>query len=535
MRIGMLPALLLPCLAVMPRPALSSNDIVIVPQGAAGYQIHDQDLLANDVRGATIVSFTPTSRGDLRRSESCLVYDPSPEFYAAGMDTFSYVLDPESGARALVFLVAEAAGEPSPATDMDLEIGAQGAVRLRHGSLGGASLSQEITLAEARLVAAGTEDGGYLKTLMATPALSWRGPSDSGGSIESELDPSGFTSPAGDWTTIARVTVDGKLNVEVNLGHDGNAPVLGARALRDDGQPIEVPPVSLDGSAIPLGDSPWPFAVRWWSASRPGAMDGGLSLELGKMVVASASGLDLLASPWPREVEVRVGAMETGGGSGSLRLVNPRHRRFISRPALTPIFADGVESGDTSVWTAALGSVNVTSAAAIRGDQGISIPASFPSFLIDDSPDGETHLRARFNLGTGNLTLAAGGGLTLLTGNDAGGGGIEPFAVEIRRAGGDLEVCAKAQTAPGQWQVTECPAPVGASSSIEVKWWAAAERQGRGGLTIRLDNPGQPPVTASLDDLDNHGQSIDEIRFGAVESIGVAAGELHLDDFESWR
>lgn len=520
---------LLLTLIVFPSAASSSDDILIVPQDTSVFQFLDQDLLANDVSNSRVASYTPTSRGTLTFDGVEFTYAPSPEFQAAGMDSFRYVFDQATGDTAQVFLVADFHGDPRLATDLDFEIGSSpGTVIVRSGSLGKDSFAYAEDYSEASLVTDDTEGSAYLRVRL-KPAKANKGPSDSGSTLGQDYDPHGLAMPAGAEIKIAAVLVDGEPDLDLILGYDGNSHQLSSRLWRND-VPIEV-------SSIPVEEGVQSVAVRWWSSSSresQDAHDGGLTLEVGNKVMASLSSLDRRDAHFPTEIELRFGAMNVGNTTGTLELANLRYRQLGQElPALMPIFADGAESGDTSAWTQTVGTVNVTSAAAIRGSSGISIPATFAAYLIDDSPTGERHYRARYNLDASLLTLAGGSQLTLLTGSDGAG---NPFSLELRGQGStDLELCGKVQSA-GMPIDTECYA-IDGEHSVEVNWWAALDSQGTGGMILRLKNTSLigNGLTIIIDDLENHGQSIDEIHFGVISPGAGATGTLDLDDFESWR
>ncbi len=531
-------------LAVLALPASvsASDDILIVPlahmvtQGEPPgqpppFEILDQDLLANDGAGATIVSHTPTSRGDLVRlgPELKFTYTPDTEFWNARMDSFSYVFDALSGARATVFLVADPRFELRMAIDSDLEITSSPlALTIRDGTLGLGGLPPE-TIPEIRLKA----DDPTVDSLVTEPAGIRGDVSDSGsGAIEIELDPAGFNGT----TDLARVSVQGdtfalRTDIELGLSQDAGAHLLTARC-RQDG-------ALIDAFTAVLHQGLQQVALTWWAASADHAFDGGLILEIGNRVVANFSGLDNRDSSDASLAETRLGAMDPAGLAGILKMGRLQYWQITERhPALMPIFADGVESQDVSAWSAVVGDVEVTAAAAILGSRGISIPGTFPAYLVDGSPAADSHYRARFNFDPSGLIMADGNVLTLLAGFDSAGA-VQPFAVELRKTdNGKFELCAMAKPAAGPAIDVGCLHAEETAYSATVLWWAAPDTEPEGGMRIWLTSPdlaNSEPPSVGRADLDNRGQVIAEARFGVIDPDAGTTGEVHLDDFESWR
>lgn len=94
-------------------------------------------------------------------------------------------------------------------------------------------------------------------------------------------------------------------------------------------------------------------------------------------------------------------------------------------PTATPggdlIFADGFESGDFSAWSSSStddGDLSVTSGAALVGSYGMSavIDDNNAIYVTDDSPNGETHYRARFYFDPNSISMSSGNTHSLLYG-----------------------------------------------------------------------------------------------------------------------
>lgn len=528
MRLKLSAAALLLLQVVFPSAGSANVDIFIVPHDTALFQIFDQDLLENDLNATAVIEVGQTSRGSLQREGAQITYTPNEEFFAARMDTFSYLTDDPSSGRVLVFLLIDGFGPPELSPGVDIEILSDPAeLILRPGVQGIGVLTPTAPVREIGLLIDPADGSRYFE--ISRVAESARGPSEDSSKIEIEIDPAGFDVGVGE-SDIATIATNGEPDLELRLGHDGASYRLTARAWPANGPALELPPAALSG--------PERITLSLWSASGEGAaVDGGFALALGDRLVASTSSFDPSDSLFADEIRIRFGTSDTQS-SGALLLAEPRYWR-ARRPTvvvMTPIFADGAESDDTSLWDGAVGDVEVSAEAAILGTRGFAIGASLSSYLVDSSPQSEPHYRARFNLDPSALLLAEGHRLTLLEG--IGGLGTA-FTVDLLQHSGRLDLCGTALDSSGSAIQIGC-SEIDASSdhSIEVKWWADPTGAGHGGLRIRRRDPAfaEPSTQIAADfELDNGGRDIEQIHLGAIGPEVGTAGTLHLDDFESWR
>ncbi|MEM7355513.1 MAG: hypothetical protein AAF657_32165 [Acidobacteriota bacterium] len=508
----------------------ANHDTLVIPQTidtASWFQIPTADLLANDGAGAALVSFTATTRGTLQPTLGGFEYKPHDAFFQAGLDSFSYVHNAATGERSIVFLIPAAETDPVLSSSMQLEVDeATSKITMREGSLGAVNTAG----VEADFYLTAPAGGsGHLYANIPDGRSVFDGPINEGSSGSScDLDPNGFSIPPGDEVSIGSITVDGQVNMQLQLSQEPSGYVLAAQTWRDDGTRIRALSAPFVG--------PTPLWISLWPASAPGILDGGLALQFGNRVVASRSGLDNVFDIDTQQVEVRMGLVD-GVGTGTLVLSSPTFwMGNLARPSLVPVFADGGESGDTSVWSGKVGFPGVSQIAALHGDRGFAVAPPFASYLIDETPFQLPHYRARFTLDPAGLHLNDGSNVTLLR---ALSGGTKRFDLLLTRKAGQLKVCIAAQENSGASTTLDC-APIDSQSrhSLAVLWWADAGTGLGGGMKLYsydLTQLSHRAELAHIKNVQNADQEIDTVHFGVVSTDATSFGTFYLDDFESWR
>jgi hypothetical protein len=213
-------------------------------------------------------------------------------------------------------------------------------------------------------------------------------------------------------------------------------------------------------------------------------------------------------------------------------------RRFATPSDL--VFADGFESGDLSVWSAAQtgGGDLSASAAAAMASTAMGLQAAVDDqaglYVQDDSPQGEGRYRARFYLDP--------------TGYDPGESSLHfrtrvflAFAdaplkrvvqVVLRRMGGQYSLSASVRLDDDTVADVGFTTITAAPHVVEIDWRrATASSANDGGLALWIDGSPAGSVTA----LDNDQRGVDFVRLGALSVKAGAAGTLRFDEFVSRR
>jgi len=195
------------------------------------------------------------------------------------------------------------------------------------------------------------------------------------------------------------------------------------------------------------------------------------------------------------------------------------------------IFADGFESGDTGAWSQEVGTgFTVTSGAALVGSYGLSVDLNNDNarYLIDQTPDGETHYRVRFYLDTANITtMANGDAFMLLRGVQGTSSGL--FNLIFRSAGSTYQVYALALDEAVGYRGTSLYALSAGQHYLELEWQNLG---GTSSLSLWIDGMLKQTVSG----LEAGSQAVDEVWFGpwGGNKVGTT-GALNLDAFQSQR
>jgi hypothetical protein len=218
-------------------------------------------------------------------------------------------------------------------------------------------------------------------------------------------------------------------------------------------------------------------------------------------------------------------------------------RRYV--PDL--LFADGVESGDTSAWSGLEtdGDLAVTAQAALRGTtHGVQafVNDQNPLYVVDESPAGEGGYRARFWIDPNDFDpgLTAGKLRTrVLLGFDAALGRIITLVLR-RQPGGQFSLMARVRRNDGSRANTGFVPITDAPHLVEFEWWRSSGGQTVGTPAVDGDDgafllwiDGTP--AGSVFGIANDTMVLDYVRLGAMSIKPAAFGTLYLDEFESWR
>jgi hypothetical protein len=173
----------------------------------------------------------------------------------------------------------------------------------------------------------------------------------------------------------------------------------------------------------------------------------------------------------------------------------------------------------------------VSPSAAINGSYGllVQIQSNTPAYLLDASPQDEVEYRARFYFNHNSISMGNNDTLDIFTG---GGPDNESFRLELRYFRGGYDLRASAANSRGRWQNTNYIPLSDAPVSIELLWRASAPGTNSGALALWIEGV----LVREMAGIDNAGQSISQVKLGAVSGIGnTTRGSYLFDDFVSRR
>lgn len=199
------------------------------------------------------------------------------------------------------------------------------------------------------------------------------------------------------------------------------------------------------------------------------------------------------------------------------------------------IFADGFESGDFSEWSSYTddsGDLSISTAAALQGTYGLQadVDDNNSIYVTDDSPDAETHYRARFYFDPNSITMAENDRHFILTAYS--GASTINVRLNFKYISSSYQLSAlvrtdTTETGTGFYTLSDAP------HAIEIEWQAASyDGANDGFLSLWIDGV----VQQTLSGIDNDTWQIDTISMGAVNGVDTGTrGTYYFDTFESRR
>lgn len=197
------------------------------------------------------------------------------------------------------------------------------------------------------------------------------------------------------------------------------------------------------------------------------------------------------------------------------------------------IFADHFEDGDTELWSAATGTINVDTTW-YKGAHGLTVDTSSgnPAFLRDDTPRNDTRYFGRFYIRPWTLMMAEGDEFEVFRAFDDQS--VAQVQLHVRRVGGDSLLrwlvttdTGTIVTPPGQ----EILLPKG-WRAVEFEWRASALDADNGYLFIRVDGNEYEAATG----IPNSLSRIDYIVLGVAADLDPGtSGDVFFDEFGSRR
>lgn len=202
---------------------------------------------------------------------------------------------------------------------------------------------------------------------------------------------------------------------------------------------------------------------------------------------------------------------------------------------VSPIFADGFESGDLSAWSASKtggSDLSVTTAAAYFGSYGLqaAIRGGNALYVESDHPNAETQYSAGFYFDLNSIRMNLGDIHPIFQGFS---GSTIVFQLDLGYSSFGYIL---------QLTVADDSANLFSSDLLVIEdayqnitlTWSAASSPGANGGTLALDVDAIPRI--ELVGIDNDTHRLDLVRLGALGGIERGTrGTYYFDGFESYR
>jgi hypothetical protein len=204
--------------------------------------------------------------------------------------------------------------------------------------------------------------------------------------------------------------------------------------------------------------------------------------------------------------------------------------------ARQPLVLDGFEATTAAAgWTSVAPTAYLTTAAALSGKQGIEIvlgsgPTPDGALLWRGLPTPAQRLGARFRFDPVTLSLPNTGWVRLFSIHDVDATRLASLA--LRNEAGALQLETKVLEAGGAVRTILLPLEPETNSQLTFDWQSAGVAGSAPTGVLRVWRGDR--LVIELTGLDNDGQTVAQIRFGAKRGTTLAAGVIHLDQFESW-
>ena len=207
-------------------------------------------------------------------------------------------------------------------------------------------------------------------------------------------------------------------------------------------------------------------------------------------------------------------------------------------PVSDLIFADGFESGNLSAWSSNAndgGDLSANSTAALLGAFGslAVIDDNNPIYLSDNSPNAETHYRARFYFDPNSIRMANNDAHYIFYGYSGASTSTIVLRIEFRYSKAAYQLRVSIRNDSSGWTSSTWFTISDAPHPIEIDWRAAtASGASNGGLTFWIDGLQRADLTG----VDNDTRRIDSIQLGAISGVDSGTrGAYYFDAFESHR
>jgi RHS repeat-associated protein len=202
---------------------------------------------------------------------------------------------------------------------------------------------------------------------------------------------------------------------------------------------------------------------------------------------------------------------------------------------LDMIFADGFESGDFSPWSvySKNNDLTVDTSASIVDtyEMEVNINDGDLLWVMDYSPDDETHYFARFYFDPNSIRMSSGDVHQIFRGEPETSPGIaDIFKVQFRKYGTLYYIDAYICDNDGHWKKPISAYISDTAHAIEIEWKASTAGESDGYLKLWLDDN----LIGTVNNVNNDALRLGEIRMGVVSTPNVGTrGWYCFDSFAS--
>jgi len=201
--------------------------------------------------------------------------------------------------------------------------------------------------------------------------------------------------------------------------------------------------------------------------------------------------------------------------------------------AMSPIFSDNFEGGDTSKWSRTVGTVRADPFAAMTGSNfGLLVIVNNRKsrLLVDNSPSGQTLYKASFQLDINKLNMGRNNKFRLFKGQK---GTVLQFFLLVRKYNNKYWIKAASKTSSGKVAKTKWAVLPNSPVLINFEWKASTSLSSPNGH-MKLWKNGV--LTFAKGGISNKGGAIKSVKIGVVNRIKSTfniSGKFYIDNFTS--
>jgi RHS repeat-associated protein len=267
-----------------------------------------------------------------------------------------------------------------------------------------------------------------------------------------------------------------------------------------------------------------------------GGAGGSIRIEGNNVTAIGATNATPGAGGWYSSPHVQSGG---NGGYGRVAVyyttsfsasISTNYLKHVGVEQSDSLFGSGFETGDLTEWSSSQtdgGHLSVTASSRYWGYFGLKaqIADNNDLYVQDDTPDSETHYRARFYFHPNSITMAAGDTPVIFAGYS---GSTQVLRIQLQKAGGVYQVRIGMRSDGGTWSDSGWATITNGWNALEIEWYASVNSG-----TMKLwVNGGE---AQSLNSVDNDASTLTSVRLGLLSVPTGTRGSLKFDDFESRR
>ena len=341
-----------------------------------------------------------------------------------------------------------------------------------------------------------------------------------------QFDPNGVQMPAGSEHVLAYGAGGGRGSFVLKLRLHNGSYQIRLIGYRDD-------LTLVAGNWVDLSGDPQSIALEWWSSSFPGLDEGGGKLWLDDAAVDQLSGVD--------NDELQIDNLWLGavwgvqpGTSGSYFIDNIQ--TWVGPDHADDLSFEDFEAGSLAAFETVIqngGQITTDAAAALHGTRGMSVEllqGSQNVYVVDGTPDRETHMAASFSFDPNGIQMAESENYILM---DWTVPGHPLMTVVFSKTGGSYQMRLNVFDDNGTLATTPWATVPDDKNRFNIEWRASSRPLADDGFA-RLWHEGL--LVGEVVDLDNDRHSVDKVRFGAVYGIDSGTqGTTYFDNFRLQR